>query len=64
MLAIKEKNQLLKYLFGSQFGKYMAALCVVSPVGEVVYCFLQSDSDQSTTVIMTRKKYFFLPLKE
>lgn len=42
----------------------MAALCVVNPVGEVVYCFLQSDSDQSTTVIMARKKVIFLPLKE
>lgn len=41
MLAIKEKKKLLKYLFGSQFGKYMAALCVVSPVGEVVLLFAE-----------------------
>jgi len=36
----------------------MAALCVVNLAGEVVYCFLLSNSSHSTTMIMARMKGF------
>lgn len=44
MLTLKEK-QLPKYLYLSQFNKYMASLCAVNLAGEVVYFCLSRNLD-------------------